>query len=413
MRYIHRYLESKIKEYVKQFPVVALTGPRQAGKSTLLKHLFKGNDWEYVNLDQRGALERIKNDPDLFVKDIRSNVIIDEAQKAPDIFHSIKWKVDEGMKYKVVLSGSANFHLLHNVTETLAGRVGILELLPFSLVEKYRHPGILGLLLNSSSIEELEKKIDKSLYIKDSFLHQHFLWGGYPKLLEYRANKFKSNWLENYRTSYIERDLRDLAQVAEIGDFQRFYQMLAFQTGELLNLSNLANEIGVSVPTCKKYFQILESSYQYFLLRSFHLNVRKRLIKSPKVYIWDTGMCNYFLGNSSVKQLINSNKWGNMFENCVISEIMKQNTFLPKKANMYFWRTSNGAEVDLIIEWDKVLIPVEIKSSIKISPISIRGLVDFMKLHTNKQIPFGVVLYRGEKVFRLSEGIVAIPDSYL
>ena len=413
MRYIHRYIESKIKEYVKQFPVVVLTGPRQAGKSTLLKYLFKGKDWEYVNLDQRGVLERVKDDPDLFVKDIRSNIVIDEAQKAPDIFHSIKWKVDEGMKHKVILSGSANFQLLHKVTETLAGRVGILELLPLGLVEKYKRPGILALLLNSSNIEGINKRIDKSSHIEDGDLHQHFLWGGYPKLLEYRANEFKLNWLENYRTSYIERDLRDLAQVAEISDFQRFYQMLAFQIGELLNLSNLANEIGISVPTCKKYFQILEASYQYFLLRPYHLNVRKRLIRSPKTYIWDTGICNYFLGNNSVRQLINSSKWGNMFENCVISEFMKQNTFLSKKADMYFWRTSNGAEVDLIIERGRVLIPVEIKSAMKISPVSIRGLLDFMKLNTNRQIPFGVVLYRGEKVFRLSESIVAIPDSYL
>ncbi|MBU1366466.1 MAG: ATP-binding protein, partial [Candidatus Omnitrophica bacterium] len=402
-----------LKKYVSQFPVVVLTGARQAGKSTLLKHLFKSGRWEYVNFDKRGVLEKVKSDPDLFVKDISSNIIIDEAQKAPEVFHSIKWRIDEGLKYKIILSGSANFQLLHKVTETLAGRAGILELFPFSVNEKYKGSNILELLFSSQSIKKIADRIRNYKRIKDEFILQHILWGGYPKVFEYRNTGLKLNWFENYRTTYIERDLRDLTQIANISDFQRFYQMLAFQIGSILNLSNIANDVGITVPTCKKYLQILEASYQYLLLKPYHLNVHKRLIKSPKVYVWDTGLCNFFLGYSSIKQLKESGRFGNIFENCIISEMTKQNNLLQKKSNMYFWRTSNGAEIDLIIERGEDVIPIEIKSNVRINNVSIRGLLDFLKLKTPKRILFGVVFYRGDRIFRLTEKILAIPVGYL
>lgn len=413
MKYIKRHLEEKIVKYVNQFPVIVVTGARQSGKSTLLNHLFKDKDWEYINFDQRGILERVKSDPDLFVKDISSNIIIDEAQKVPELFHSIKWRIDEGLKYKIILSGSANFQLLHKVTETLAGRAGVLELFPLTLNEKYRLKNILELFFSSRDIKKIVNKINDYKTIEDEFLFSHILWGGYPKPLQYKNKEQKLNWFENYRTTYIERDLRDLTQVADISDFQRFYQILAFQVGNILNLSNISNDIGVTVPTCKKYLQILEASYQYFLLKPYHLNIHKRLIKSPKIYTWDTGLCNFFLGNNSIKQLKESGKFGNIFENCVISEIMKQNSLLPYRCNTYFWRTSNGAEIDLIIERGLDLIPIEIKSNIKISDISIRGLIDFMKLKISKRILFGIVFYRGDKILRISDKILAIPVNYL
>ena len=413
MEYVRRHLEDKIKRYVRQFPVVVLTGARQAGKSTLLKHLFTRSGWEYVNLDQRGILEHIRQDPDLFVKDISSNVIIDEAQKAPELFHSIKWGVDEGARHKIILSGSANLQLLHKVTETLAGRAGVLELFPLSINEKYNRANILELLTSAGSIRALIDKLKGHRVIDDSNIFEHMLWGGYPKLLEYRASQLKLNWFENYRTVYIERDLRDLSQVADLSDFQRFYQILAFQCAGILNLSNIANDIGITVPTCKKYLQILEATYQYFLLKPYHLNIRKRLIKSPKLYIWDTGLANYFLENSTLKQLKSSGRLGSILENCVIAELLKQNSLMARKSNLYFWRTSNGAEVDLIIEKGQALIPVEIKSSANVSIGSIRGLVDFLKLEAAKHMPFGVVFYRGDKIFRLTEKILAVPVGYI
>ena len=414
IKYIERHLETKIKKYIKQFPITVLTGPRQAGKSTLLKHVFNKPSWDYINLDQRGILEKINSDPDLFVKDIDSNVIIDEAQKAPNLFHSIKWRVDEGLQYKIILSGSANFHLMHKVTETLAGRAGILELFPFSINEMSKKYNILDLIVTCKDGDDLIRVLKAKNHSNgDVAIFQHILYGGFPKPLEYRTGEQKLNWYENYRTTYIERDLRDLAEVANISDFQRFYQMLSLQTGNLINLSTIANNIGITVPTCKKYLQILETSYQYFLLRPYHLNVRKRLIKSPKLYAWDTGLCNYFLGNTSMKQLRSYNNFGNIFENFVIAELAKQNSLLPKRCSLYFWRTSNGAEIDLLIEKDRSIIPIEIKHAVSIARNSIRGILDFMNLKTSKKIPFGIVFYRGDRIYRITEKILAIPIGYI
>jgi len=410
IRYINRHMEDKVRRYVKQFPVVVLTGPRQAGKSTLLKHLFsKEKNWEYVNLDHRGVWERISSDPDLFAKDIDSNIIIDEAQKAPALFHSIKWRVDDGMKHKIILSGSANFQLLHKVTETLAGRTGVLELFPFTINEKSQKANILELLVSSPDIDKVSKTLKDSKPISDDMLFEHLLWGGYPKLLEYKKADLKLSWFENYRTTYIERDLRDLTQIADISGFQKFHSMLAFRIGGVLNLSSIANDIGVSVPTCKKYLQILEASYQYFQLKPYHINVSKRLIKSSKIYILDTGICNYFLGVDSLRLLRGSGSFGNIFENFAIAEILKQNSLLPRKNNLYFWRTSNGAEVDLIIEKGNNIIPIEIKSGIRIAEASIRGLTGFMNLKIDRRIKFGIVFYRGDRVFKITDKILAVP----
>ncbi|MFZ5799763.1 MAG: ATP-binding protein [Candidatus Omnitrophota bacterium] len=413
MRYIHRLIENKLLAYAKQFPVVVLTGSRQCGKSTLLKHLFKGGSFRYINFDERGMLERALEDPDLFVKDFSSDVIIDEAQKCPQLLHSIKWKVDEGFKCKIILSGSASFQLLYRVTETLAGRAGVLELFPFSINERSPQAGFLDLALSAGNLKTLVGKISANKPVEDKCILRHILWGGYPKIYEYKNNEFKRNWFENYRTTYLERDLRTLTQVADLSDFQRFYQLLAFQQAGILNLSNLSNEIGITVPTCKRYLQILEASYQYFLLRPYHLNLRKRLVKTPKVYLMDTGMGNFFLGNDSLPLLLSSGRFGNILENWFVAEMVKQNSLRSRRANLYFWRTSGGAEVDLLIEDGERIIPVEVKASVRITDHAIRGLSDFLKLRINKRVDYGVVFYRGRQVLRLSTKIIALPINFI
>ena len=414
MQYINRYLEKKLLTYIKQFPITVLTGPRQSGKSTLLKHLLNNSSWEYINLDQRGTLARIDSDPDLFAKDIQTNIIIDEAQKAPNLFHSLKWRVDQGLKYKIVLSGSANFHLLHKVTETLAGRAGILQLYPFSLTEKFKKNNILEKILTASTLTNFINTLKtNNLLIPDNIIYHHMLWGGFPKVSEYKNNAAKINWFESYRTTYIEKDLRDLSSIENISDFQKFYQMLAFQTGQIINLSNIANNLGITLPTCKKYLQILEASYQYFILPPYHVNIGKRLIKRPKIYATDTGLCNHFLGLSSLSALRNYNNLGNIFETLVISELIKQNTFLNRKSTFHFWRTSNGAEVDLVITNGQQIIPIEIKHAISITNNSIRGILDFMTLKLLPKPKWGIVFYRGDKIYRINEKIVAVPVGFL
>lgn len=414
MKYRPRHLERNLYARLEQFPVVVVTGSRQSGKSTMLQHMFTKTGWRYVTLDLRSTVEKIKADPDLFVKDIDSNIIIDEAQKAPELFHSLKYLVDKKKTYRIILSGSANFLLLAKVTESLAGRAAILELFPFSSGEIYRKASssVIDMIYNINQAQDISRA-KKVSQLSDTQIWGQVLYGGYPKLLEYKSHEQKQNWLDNYITTYLERDLRNLAQVGDIGDFQRFYKMLAFQSGNLLNLSNIASDIGISVPTCKKYLSILEASYQYILLRPYYINIRKRLIKSPKVYILDTGLGNYFIGNDSLDKLKNSGNLGHILETWVIIEFIKHNNIQHRKKNLYFWRTSNGAEVDLLIEDGKKIIPIEIKTTYRIKPESIRGLKEFISLDIGRDIPFGVVFYRGDEVYRISDKIWAIPISMI
>lgn len=414
MSYIPRKIEEKLKFYVKQFPVVVVTGPRQSGKSTLLKHLFVDKkEWQYITLDERGTLERIQSDPDLFVRDISTHCIIDEAQKAPALFHAIKYLVDKDSSRRIILSGSANFHLLSQVSETLAGRAGVLELFPFSCNEIFRptrkEKGILDIILTETDIKKIVKAAKTIAPLSSHQIMEYLLFGGYPKLQEYKHALEKITWFENYRSTYIERDLRDLSQVADITIFQHFYQIIAFQIANMLNLSNIANELGISVPTAKKFLHILETSYQYFLLHPFHANIRKRLIKTPKVYSIDIGLVNFFLRNTSQEMMKNSPQFGAIFENFVISEIIKHISLGTWKNQLYFWRTSNGAEIDTLIEKGQQLIPIEIKSAIKLQPHSLRGLFDFLDSPLGKKAPFSIIMYRGEEIYHIKENILAIP----
>jgi len=415
MAYIHRSIENKLKRYVREFQAVALTGSRQSGKSTLLKFIFNSGKWQFLNFDERSLLEKALKDPDFFVKNLDPCVIIDEAQKAPEIFHSIKGRIDKDRKFRVILSGSANFQLMHRVTETLAGRIGILELYPFASHELLSRRALLDLLVKSRSVSDLTRllRMEKRVCTPWSGFLKTIYWGGYPKLQDVKGDASKKDWLENYKTTYLERDLRQLTQVADLGDFQGFYQMLAFQSSGILNLSHLAAEIGLSVPTCKKYLQILDISYQYFLLRPFHIQLRKRLVKLPKVYCVDTGMENYLLGHSSPAQMNLSGKLGGVVENWVIAEFVKQCSVLDRKPSLFFWRTSNGAEVDLVLETSSSFIPIEIKSGLRIDNQNIRGLTEFMKLKHHKKVPFGVVFYGGSEVYTLPNGLAAIPLGYL
>jgi len=412
MKYKRREIENKIKQYLEIFPVVSLTGSRQSGKSTLLKNTFtKG--WKYYSLDEIGLHETILNDPDLFLSNQKSNFIIDEAQKLPQIFHAIKCVVDQGYPFKIILSGSANFLLLSQITESLAGRVGVIELYPFSYPEITQTPpsDFLTKLFKINNISVFPTELTVKP-LED--LNSYIFYGGYPKIIELNSHQSKSIWFENYRTTYMEKDLRSLTQVANIRDFQRYYEMLAYQVGNLINFSNIARDLGISTNTSKKFFSILNSSYQYFAMQPFYVNINKRLIKTPKVYSYDTGLCNFFLKYRNNDELINSGKWGNIFENWVIVELMKQNTMLNENINFSFWRTFNGAEIDLILEYGQKIIPIEIKTTSNLRKESFKSLTIFMEdLEPTKKIPFGIILYTGERVYQVSNNIIALPIEYI
>ena len=414
MVYLSRWQETPLEAHLKQFPVVCLTGPRQSGKSTLLKHIQK-SDWEYITLDQRGLMEQALRDPDLFIQNFKTPVIIDEAQKAPPLFHSIKAEIDKNPKKRFILSGSANFHLMQNITETLAGRASLLELYPFSIGEilKIRHPIFLQNLFKTKTFAKLQTLV-RSIKIKRlKNIYYHILWGGMPKIQELLSSEERMLWFENYRSTYIERDLRNLAQIGNLDDFQKFYQAVAFQTGNILNLSDLSKDIGVTVPTCKRYFDILRTSYQAFALPAYHANIKKRLVKTPKCYFLDTGMACFFLRYESEEMLKNSGRLGNLFETWVLNEMKKGIATLPVAPALHFWQPHAGYEIDLVMESGEFLYPMEVKHAIRIQNEDIRGLQNFMKDIKKKQIPFGIIWYRGEQIQTVAPQIIALPLEYL
>ena len=416
MNYKPRHVKEKLENYIRLFPVVSVTGSRQSGKSTLLTHLLTAG-WTYYSLDERGLLDTVLRDPDLFIARQTTHIIIDEAQKCPPLFDAIKHAVDHKHPYKFVLSGSANFLLLHRITESLAGRVGVIELYPFSYSELVERPsgGFLDCIRDAVSPEACLDTLSRMTFSNVTPpIRDMVFTGGYPKIWEYENNQDRRIWFENYRSTYIERDLRDIEQIADLTVFQRYYELLAHQISNLIQFSQIGSDLGISTHTSRKYFGILEASYQAFLLNPYFANMRKRLVRTPKCYLWDTGLAAFLLKLTGKEDLENSGRYGAFFENWVLTELFKQNSLRFEKWNPYFWRTSNGAEVDLLLEYGQRIIPIEIKSGISIQLQSMRGLSIFMDLFdSTRDIPFGLVIYQGPRLQFITPRILAVPVQYV
>lgn len=418
MNYKKRTVESAISELFDVFPIVVITGPRQAGKSTMIKH-FINPGWKYYSLDNRELLLRIKSDPTLFVNSIHSHVAIDEAQKCPELFHALKELVDKGFNYQIILSGSTNFLLMKSITESLAGRVGLLELLPFSFGELLgvESNGLVQEICNSRDIEDLFARLNRiknqKQTVSNDMLVDFIYKGGLPRIHELKSAPARLRWFQNYVSTYIERDLRDLTQVADLDLFQRVYKLIAYQNGGMINMSTVASDAGATAHTVKRYISILETSYQCKRLPSYHYNQRKQIIKTPKIYYLDSGMVNYFMQHTTVERMLYGGSWGSMLETHVFSELYKEFKDMAPKPSLYYWRTNNGAEVDFIIEYQNRLIPLEVKSSIQIKSTSIRGLTSFCESQAEGRVPFSLVIYRGDEIAYINKTTLAIPVGLL
>jgi predicted AAA+ superfamily ATPase len=332
---IQRQLEKKLKQLYRYFPVVSLNGPRQSGKSTLLRNTFPR--LPYVTLENPDDLRIALQDPRRFLQNYPKGAIIDEAQNAPQIFSYIQGIVDSQPKVKFILSGSQNFLMNQQISQTLAGRVGVLTLLPFSLPE-----------------------LKKENLLKKGFEHAAFT-GFYPRIYDKKIPP--GLFYPSYLQTYVQRDVLQLIKVADISLFTKFIRLLAGRVGQLVNFSTLSSDVGVAVNTIKAWIAVLEASYIIFLLKPHHQNFAKRLVQQPKIYFYDTGLLCYLLGIENVKQVDSHFARGQIFENFVLLELLKNKLNNGQQSNFYFWRDKNGKEVDCIIETAGKLSPVEIKSS--------------------------------------------------
>jgi predicted AAA+ superfamily ATPase len=374
---IQREIKDKLLQLSGKFPVVSLTGPRQSGKTTLLQESFP--EYLYTSLEDPDIRIQAESDPRRFLASA-PRMIIDEIQRIPELFSYIQTITDQtGRVGQYLISGSQSFLLNEKISQSLAGRVAILHLMPFSYSELTAHG------LKAKSIE--------------SIIYQ----GLYPRLYDKLIDP--QDFYPNYIQTYIERDVRLLQNVQNLNLFVRFMKLCAGRVGQLLNLSSLANDTGVSVNTAKSWISILEASFIVFLLQPHYRNFNKRLVKMPKLYFYDTGLASSLLGISSSQQIDVHFQFGSLFENYIISELLKRRFNQGKRNNLYFWRDHKGAEIDLIIEQTDSLVPVEIKSSRTYSQSFFSGLNYWRKI-SGSQATQQYVVYGGSGIRETKDGIL-------
>jgi hypothetical protein len=371
---------------------VAVTGPRQAGKSTLLKHCLP--DYKYVTLDDPFYREQAHADPLLFLDTLGERAIIDEIQLAPGLLSYVKIRVDNrrSVKGQYVFTGSQQFGLIKNLSDSLAGRIALLELLPLSVAEKRRH------LVLPDAV--------------DLFRHAA-LNGCYPELVVDQAVDQQS-WYASYLQTYLERDIRTIYNIGDLRDFQRFVRLLAARCGQQLNMSDFSRDLGISVPTIKSWLSILEASRVVYLLSSYYSNLGKRITKSPKIYFIDIGLACNLAGVRDEAHLFNGPMAGHLFENFCIQETVKYFLGRGKQPPIYYIRTSNGLEVDLLIELTAgSLIPVEIKLTKTPTSQLVRAMTAFRESFSQLGPAPGILLSLTEQTRQLTREVTAVTlDEY-
>ncbi|GAA0881155.1 ATP-binding protein [Algoriphagus jejuensis] len=351
MDYFDRHIKDKALSLLSKFPLLAITGPRQSGKTTFARHLKP--DYTYVNLELPESREFAKSDPLAFLRRYQNGVILDEIQWVPELFSYLQVLTDErNIPGEYILTGSQNFLLSNQITQSLAGRVAMLNLLPLSMKE-------LADQIHGQSWENLVVN------------------GGYPR--KFQFDIAPSDYYPNYIQSYIERDVRQILNVMDLGNFQKFLQLLAGRTGQVFNQSNFSNELGIDQKTVNAWLTVLETSFVAFRLPSYYRNFNKRILKTPKVYFYDTGILCSLLGIKSANDLNVHFARGALFENLVILELMKKELNSGNVPSLYYWRDSNQTEVDLLQEKDGKLTAIEIKSSETFHANFLKGLKYFQK----------------------------------
>lgn len=404
--YLKRTLENSIKKATKTFPVVLVSGARQVGKTTVLK-ASEADERTYVTLDNPLLRDFAKTDPELFLERYSTPLLIDEIQYAPELLPYIKMIVDERKENGLYwLTGSQQFHLMQNVSESLAGRVAILNLAGFSQNEKLKTPEKASFVPTKEYFKETTVNSPK-LTLKE--VYEMIFKGSYPAM-----NVSDTDWemfYSSYVQTYIERDIRDLKAISDEHTFLKFMRIVASRTAQVLNYTDIANSVGISVPTVKSWISLLVTSGIVYLLEPYYKNITSRVIKSPKLYFLDTGLCAYLTGWSNPQVLEMGAMSGEFFETYVVSEIIKSYWHQGKRAPVYYYRDKDKKEIDLLIEDSGVLHPIEIKKTSKPDKSMIKNF-DVLDFKDVKRGTGGIVCLSSDFIPMTKEDNI-IPVAYI
>jgi uncharacterized protein len=400
--FVPRWLSPVILKAANEFPAIVLVGPRQSGKTTLLTVLF-GENRPIISLEPPDVRLAAQADPRGFLNLYSPPIIFDEIQYAPGLLPYIKEKIDADRSQtgQYVLTGSQNLLLMQQVTESLAGRAAVLKLMPFSRGEIAHLP--------ERSLP-WETPAISSLPVQSSIeMWEQTLRGFYPELATHPERDVRL-WQSSYVQTYLERDVRNLRNLGDLTQFQVFLRAMAARSAQILNLSELARDVGVAVNTAKSWLSILEASFQIFILRPYYASIGKRLIKSPKVYFTDTGLLCYLVGLRDVEHAAAGPMGGAIFENLVIADLFKTYLHRGEEPALYYWRTAAGSEVDVVIETQSGLIPIEIKLSETPRPEMAKEILSFQRDIKKKALP-GYVIHPGNMLLPLGQRVTSLPLS--
>jgi len=405
--YIKRNLESTLIQAAKSFPAIFVGGPRRAGKTTLVKHLFKG--YNYVLLDEMDVRSNASQDPRGFLEEHAPPVIIDEIQNVPELFSYIKARTDKDNKPgQWILTGSQQWALMKGISESMAGRIAILHLYPFGIDEILHttNQTVKGIEGYITDLKEASAINSNKISVGDWILK-----GGYPESL-FSNKDSRKIWFKSYVQTYIDKDVRGHIKDTNLRDFERFVQLVAARTAQQIDTAELSRELGVSLPTIKQWLTLLEASGLIFFLMPYHNNFGKRIIKTPRCYFMDTGLVCYLVGLQEAEHALKGPMAGALFETACVSQIFKRLSIWGDEKHLYFFRSTDGVEVDILLESGNNLYPLEIKLSSTIVSSKVKNISRWHKLTGKIKAP-SFVVSTSQNIGSVSEGLKNIHFSLL
>ena len=411
MQVMNRAYSALLQEYLKTFPCVGIIGPRQCGKTTFLETLPKA--WKRFDLERGSDFQVISDDPDLFLRLNPDRIAIDEAQDLPGLFPALRVAIDADRSKvgRFVITGSSSPDLLSSISETLAGRIGVIEMAPFSWAETQAHqePSTVAMIVDRTiTANDLAQVSAGHGDLKA--VHDYWFRGGYPEPWLKKSDRFRNLWMDQYVRTYLYRDVGRLFPGLDQNKFRLFLQLLSGLSGAVLNYSHVARSLGVSQPTARDYFAIAHGTFLWRQVPAFEKNAVKRIVKHPRGYLRDSGLLHHLLRIPDRDALLGHPQMGNSWEGMVIEELIRQLNCLGVSFGYYYYRTAAGAEVDLILEGDFGLIPVEIKHTQSVSRRELRPLRNFI---TERGCRFGLVINNDSSARLYDDKIIGLPFACL